>query len=71
MPRSWSYRKYDNKTSSAQRLKNPPANLTLYTVILVLVACFFLSFMAYNVIRTGMHPPKEGQTIPSNEPKDD
>jgi hypothetical protein len=71
MPRSWSFRKFDDPKSAAQRLKNPPANLTIYTIILIIVACFFLSFMAYNVIRTAMHPPKDGQIAPSTEPKDD
>jgi len=71
MPRSWSYRKYDNTTSAAQRFKNPPSNLTIYTIILVIVACFFIGFMAYNVIRTTSHPPRDGQVAPSTDPKDD
>jgi hypothetical protein len=70
MPRSWSYRKYQS-TSVTQRVQNPPANLTIYTIILIIVACFFLGFMTYTTIRTAVHPPRDGRVFPSTEPKDD
>ena len=70
MPRSWSYRKSDG-ASAAKRLINPPSNLTIYTIILTIVACFFIGFMTYTTIRTTMHPPADGRAPMPAEPKDD
>lgn len=71
MPRNWSYRKYTNDLSAAQRERNPPSNLTLYTVLLIAITAFFVLFMTYTTIRTAIHPPREGVVQPDVQPKDE
>jgi len=70
MPRTWSNIKYTETRSAAQKVKNKPSSLTLFTFLMVFNLLLFGGLVAYTLVRVFVHPAVEAP-LPTQPPKDD
>lgn len=70
MPRTWSNIKYVETRSAAQRARNRPSSLTLFTFLIAFNLILFGGLVAYTMVRVLVHPVAE-VPLPTQPPKDD
>ena len=70
MPRTWSNIKFVETRSAAQKIRNKPSSLTLFTALMVFNLILFGGLVAYTMVRVFVHPIAEAP-LPVQPPKDD